>query len=104
MLVNKKYESDTTVSFKLVNGDEIVAKVVNETDTHFEVSKPCTIVPGQQGIGLMQSLFTGDMSLSMAVISKAHVMFHAKTVKEVENHYIKTTTGIEPVTAGSIVT
>jgi hypothetical protein len=103
MLVNKKYDSDTIVSFKLVNGDEIVAKVINETDTGYEISKPCTIVPGQQGIGLMQSLFTGDLSLSTTVISKTHVMFHAKTVKEIENHYIKTTTGIEPVSAGSIV-
>jgi hypothetical protein len=31
-------------------------------------------------------------------------MMHAPTVKDVQNHYIKTTTGIEPVGAGGIIT
>jgi hypothetical protein len=31
-------------------------------------------------------------------------MMHAPTVKDVQNHYIKTTTGIEPVSAGGIIT
>lgn len=94
---------DTVVSFKLVNGDEIVAKVVEETANEFTISKPCTVMPSQQGLGLMQSLFTSDLNKSIS-LAKNHVMLYAPTVEAVVNHYIQTTTGIEPVTAGGIIT
>ena len=102
MLVSK-YEENQIVSFKLVNGDEIVAKVVEENADGFTVSKPCTVMPSQQGIGLLQSLFTSNLDENV-VIDKKHIMLHAETIKDIENHYLKTTTGIEPVSAGAIVT
>ena len=55
MLTTNGYNKDTIVSFKLVNGDEVVAKVVEDTATHYVVSKPCTVVPSQKGLGLIQS-------------------------------------------------
>ena len=103
MLVTNKYEKDQVVSFKIMNGDELVAKIVEETDDAFVISKPTTVMPSQQGLGLMQSLFTSDLNKNIR-LSKNHVMMHSPTVKDVENHYIKTTTGIEPVTAGGIIT
>lgn len=103
MLATKSYDKDTVVSFKIVNGDEIVAKVLEETETDFVISKPTTVMPSQQGIGLLQSLFTSDLNKSIR-LNKAHVMLHNPTVEDVKNHYIKTTTGIEPVSAGGIIT
>jgi hypothetical protein len=96
MLQSNAYSKDTIVSFKLVNGDEIVAKVLEETADSFTVAKPCTVVPSQQGLGLLQSLFTSDLTKNIA-LSKNHVMLHSVTQKDIENHYIQTTTGIEPV-------
>ena len=103
MLEKQGYAKDTVVSFKLVNGDEIVAKIIEENANGFIVSKPCTVMPSQQGLGLLQSLFTSDLNKSIR-LEKRHVMMHAPTVKDVQNHYIKTTTGIEPVSAGGIIT
>jgi len=103
MLVSKPYEENQIVSFKLVNGDEVVAKVVEEQAEAFIVSKPCTVMPSQQGIGLLQSLFTSSLD-SNVTLDKKHIMLHAPTIKDIENHYVKTTTGIEPVNAGAIVT
>jgi hypothetical protein len=103
MLEKTGYSKDTTVSFKLVNGDEIVAKIVEETHDSFVVNKPTTVMPSQQGLGLIQSLFTCDLNKTIT-LDKSHVMMHAPTVKDVENHYIKTTTGIEPVSKGGIIT
>jgi hypothetical protein len=103
VLVTNKYEKDQVVSFKIINGDELVAKIVEETDDAFVINKPTTVMPSQQGLGLMQSLFTSDLNKNIR-LSKSHVMMHAPTIKDVENHYIKTTTGIEPVTAGGIIT
>ena len=103
MLVTNKYDKDDVISLKLVNGDEIVARIVDEDADSFVVNKPCTVMPSQQGLGLMQSLFTSDINKNIK-ISKNHVMLHAPTIKDVENHYIKTTTGIEPVSPGGIIT
>lgn len=104
MLNSKKYEKDTIVSFKVVNGDEIIAKIVEENDQGFVLSKPCTVMPSQQGIGLIQSLFTGDLENSSVLLSRSHIIIHAPAIKDIEAHYLKTTTGIEPVSAGGIVT
>lgn len=103
LITNEKYSQDDIVTFKIVNGDEIVAKIVEESDDAFTVIKPCTVMPSQQGLGLLQSLFTSDLNKSIR-LEKRHVMMHAPTVKDVQNHYIKTTTGIEPVSAGGIIT
>lgn len=103
MLEKQGYAKDTIVTFKIVNGDEIVAKVSEETASAFTINKPCTVMPSQQGLGLMQSLFTSDLNKSIS-LQKSHVMMHSPTVEDVRNHYIKTTTGIEPVTSGGIIT
>lgn len=103
MLKAPKYEKDRVVSFKLVNGDEIVAKIVEDSDTTFVISKPCTVIPSPQGMALLQSLYTSDLNSSIT-IEKQHVMLHAPTVEQVQNHYIQTTTGIEPASAGAIIT
>lgn len=97
------YVKEDIVSFKIVNGDEIVAKFIRETDSEFVISKPATVMPSQQGIGLVQSLFTSELDKNIK-LQKSHVMLHSKTIQEIQDHYIKTTTGIEPVSAGRIVT
>jgi len=66
------------------------------------LSKPCTVLPSPKGIGLLQSLFTADQNKNITVQSQ-HVIMHAATTKEVGNHYLEVTTGIKPVTSGSIV-
>lgn len=103
MLESNVYPKDTVISFKLVNGDEIVAKIVEETSDKFVINKPCTVMPSQQGIGLLQSLFTSDLNKSVS-LAKIHVMLHSPTIEAIVNHYIQTTTGIEPVTKGGIIT
>lgn len=103
MLASNSYTKDAIVSFKLVNGDEIVAKVLEDNTDNFLISKPCTVMPSQQGLALMQSLFTSDLNKNIR-LDKRHVMLHASTVKDVEDYYIQTTTGITPATAGGIIT
>ena len=103
MLVTSKYDKDDTITFKLTNGDEIVAKIVEDNDQAFVVSKPCTVMPSQQGIGLIQSLFTSELNKNIS-IDKRHVMMSAPTLKDVEEHYVKTTTGIYVPPKGKIIT
>jgi hypothetical protein len=102
MLTNKGYAAGEIACFKLVNGDEIVAKVVESHLTGWTVSRPCTVIPSPQGIGLMQSLFSGDINKDIE-LKKEHVMLHAPVIKQLEDHYLQTITGIQTVSKGPIV-
>lgn len=100
MLINKGYSAGDIVCFKLV-GEEVIAKIVEETADGYVVSKPCTVVPSQQGIGLMQSLISADINNSVT-LNKSHVIMHSPVITDIENHYIRTTTGIQPAKSGII--
>ena len=102
MLINKGYSSGDVLCFKVVNGDEIVAKIVEETETGFLVSRPCTVIPSQQGIGLIQAMFSVDPEIDIQV-AKSHVMIAAPTFDKLQSHYIQVTTGIQTVSKGSII-
>ena len=103
MLISKGYSDGDIVCFKLVTGDEIVAKIVNQRPDGFEVTRPCTVIPSQQGLGLMQSLISADINNNVTLKSE-HIIMHGPVIKDIENHYIQTTTGIQPATKGGIIT
>lgn len=103
MLVSKGYQEGDIVSFKLITGDEVVARIIDAGPLGFEVSKPCTVMPSPQGMGLIQSLFTAEADVNV-ILQKEHVIMHAPAIDAMQKHYIKTTTGIEPITRGSIIT
>lgn len=103
MLVsNQKYTSGDVVSFKMVNGDEVIAKVLEETVDGWQVASPCTVMPAQQGLGLMQSLFSAKDDAKV-FLNRTHIMFHAESLEQMRVHYIKTTTGVDVIPKQSII-
>ena len=102
MLFKKPYNENDIVGFKLVNGDEVVARVISVSDDSWTVNKPCTLIPSPQGIGLMQSMFSADINTEIE-LNKQHVMFHAPVIKQMQDHYIQTTTGIQTVSKGPMI-
>ena len=101
MLLSKGYSDNEIVAFKLVNGDEIVAKIVENKPDGWVIHKPCTVVPSQQGLGLIQTMFSADINNNVELKSE-HVMMHCTVLKALEDHYLTTTTGIS-VGRGPIV-
>lgn len=101
MLINKGVSAGDIVCFKISNGDEVVAKIVEEKTDGFVVSKPCTVIPSQQGLGLMQTLFCAELNTNIT-LNRNHIVMYAPVIKDIENHYIRTTTGIEPASKGII--
>ena len=91
-----KVELDQVYTLKIANGDEIVAKITAEDDATYTVSKPLTIVPSQQGINMMNSLFTADPDKNVS-INKQQVSIIAPSREEVCDSYLEATTGIKPV-------
>ena len=103
MLVNKKkYEDGATVTFKIVNGDEIVARLVREDETGLLVSNPMAVIMAQKGLMLVPALFTVETGQEIHVDFR-HIMFHSVTNDQMSMHYVEQTTGIKPVTRGSII-
>ena len=98
MLIKKPNAPGDILAFKLINGDEVVAKLVETTTDGFVVSKPCTVLPSPKGMGLVQSLFTASQDLEVR-LQNQHVIMHGPVVQEIRDYYIKTTTGIETVSS-----
>jgi hypothetical protein len=97
MLISKSsYDVGDIITFKIVNGDELVARLVEQNDTGFIVDRPCTVVPSPKGIGLIQSLFTAELEQKIT-LDKQHVIMHAASIKDMRNHYIQTTSGISVI-------
>ena len=102
LIANSKYTVGDIVAVKLVNGDEVVAKLTKETDTDYYLDRPCVIVGSAKGIALIQAMFSLAKDKSISV-NKEHVMMTCEAMVEMRDHYTEVTTGIKPVTAGSII-
>jgi hypothetical protein len=98
----EKIETNQVYCFKLVNGDEVIGRLLSYTDQHYEVSRPVTVLPSGQGIGLIQSLFSMRPD-SEVKISRDHVMIFCDIDPRMRDHYIQTTTGIQPVSSDKMI-
>lgn len=104
MLVsNSRIAVGDIAAFKLVNGDEVIGKIVELKDSGFLVNRPMVIIPGSKGLMLMQAMFSLNKDKSVE-ISREHVMMSCEVIDELRDHYTETTTGIKPITKGSIIT
>jgi len=97
-----KLALDEVYTLKIANGDEIVAKITAEDDTTYTVTRPLTVVPGPQGINMMNSLFTANPD-KLVTINKQQVSIIAPSRDEVCDSYIEATTGIKPVRSSKIL-
>jgi len=93
MLQTSQYKKGDIVAFKLTNGEEIIAKIVENNDTNYLISKPVTIAPSQQGLQFMQGFFTANQDKDVT-LNKSAVVMTASPVDEVEKSYTEATTGI----------
>ena len=103
LIAKSKIKPGDVATFKLSNGDELVAKVEATTPAgDFVLNKPHSVIPSQQGVGLYPSLITADPDSNLS-IAASHVMMCAPTVPEIEAHYIKMTTGVVVAPKQSII-
>jgi hypothetical protein len=89
-------EAGNTYTMRMGYGEEIVAKIISIDADTYTLSKPVAVVPGQQGIQLMNSLFTADPEQDVTV-NKSSVAMIAPVREDVGDSYLEATTGIKPV-------
>ena len=96
MLISKGVAVGEVVTLKLTSGEELVAKLSEETDAYYKLSRPMVIGMGQQGPGLMPYLFTvhpdKDVKLSKLTVTVAEA-----TDETFAKQFLETTSGIKLV-------
>lgn len=101
-LEKSKFTEGDTVSLKLISGDEVIGKFVKEDMTTITLNKPVMLAMTQKGPAMAPIMMTVNPDNEYA-INKSAVLFQGSTVKEIAEQYIFQTTGIQPVSAGSII-
>jgi hypothetical protein len=95
-------EKDAVYTFKLVNADEIVCKVLEINEQTYVVSSPLSAVPTEKGVQLIFTIFTGNPRENVT-INKLAIAMICETREEVKDHYLEATTGIKPIRKPSII-
>ena len=93
LLINKGTAVGEIVTLKIISGAEIIAKLEEETDTHYKLSKPMVLNVTQQGMALMPYILSVDPEIKVDM-SKANVCMIAPTEKQFSDGYTQNTTGI----------
>jgi hypothetical protein len=90
------FEINKVYTIKLNSGEEMIAKVLNTTDTESVVtlSDPVSIAPGQQGMQMIPSMFTAEPGKSVTLNTNSITMY-AETEDSIKMKYIEATTGIK---------
>lgn len=93
MLLEQPYKINDVITIKLASGEELVGKLVEETDAFIKLKTPLTLVASQQGLGLQQFLFTGDPEGTIKIGQNA-ITVMTKTVDNFAKLYTERTTGL----------
>ncbi len=92
MLIDKGCSPGDTVSIKLVNGDEIITRLEEETGDTVKINRPLAITIGPQGLGMIPWMFLAEKDTF--TLQKSHLFCMAKAKKDAAAQYIQGTTGI----------
>jgi uncharacterized alpha/beta hydrolase family protein len=96
MLIDKGVSAGEVVTLKLTSGEELVARLDEETPTHYKLTKPMVIGMGQSGPGLMPYLFTVSQDKTIPLL-KSTVTVAVSSDKIFADQYIQSTTNIKLV-------
>jgi hypothetical protein len=94
MLIDRGLSSGEIVSMKLSSGEELIAKLVEETSVGYKISKPLVLSASSQGIGMIPFMFTVDIEKDFTIF-KNSVITIVNSDKRFADQYIQGTTGIK---------
>jgi len=96
MLIDKGVSIGEVITLKLTSGEELVAKLTEEKDSYYKLSKPMVIAMGAKGPGLMPYLFTVHPDKEVK-ISKVTVTVAEATDETFAKQFLESTSGIKLV-------
>jgi hypothetical protein len=96
MLIDKGVSVGEVITLKLTSGEELVAKLAEETSIYYKLSKPMVIGMGQQGPGLMPYLFTVSPEKEVKLLKNTVTVAEA-TDEVFAKQFLESTSGIKLV-------
>ena len=94
--------NNNVYTFKMTSGEEIVAKVVEQTSSEIFIENPVSVTPTQTGMGFVPSVFTIGKDIQVQINTVAIAMA-ALTDENIKMKYIEATTGIKVQSSKIIV-
>jgi len=101
MLINKPLSPNDIITLKLVTGEEVIAKFLEDTGTNHRLHKPLVLSITPNGVAMTPFLFTAEIEGDIT-IPKTAIIATAATDKQTAGQYIKGTTGIQPVSGNGL--
>lgn len=94
--MTKQIENNHIYTFKLLTGEEFVARVLEQAPDHMIIEHPILTVLSPQGLQMMPALFSANQDKSVRLNNSSWAMI-AESREDVRNSWIQATTGIAPV-------
>jgi len=88
--------TDEIYTFKLITGEELVARVQEINSDHMIIQHPILTVLSTQGLQMMPALFSSNQDKNVRLNNSSWAMI-AETRDDVRDSWIQATTGIAPV-------
>lgn len=92
MLITKGVTAGEVVSIKLISGEELIAKLEEETSDYIKINRPLLVSLGPQGLGMIPFVFLANSDTLK--LNMNHVMVLSTSKKDAADQYIQGTTGI----------
>jgi hypothetical protein len=92
MLLEKPITAGDVVSIKLINGDEIIARLESETAEEIKINRPLALTMSSGGLGMIPWIFLGNKET--ITLKKDHYFVMVPSKKEAADQYMQGTTGI----------
>ena len=87
---------DQIYTFKLMTGEELVARISAINADHMIIDHPISTVLSPQGLQMMPTLFSADQEQKVRLNNHSWAMI-AEARTDVRDSWIQATTGIAPV-------
>lgn len=94
MLIDKGISAGEVVTIKLISGEEMLARYVEENDKQYKLNKPMVLSMGPQGMGMIPFAITVDMEKEVK-LNRSAVIAIEPTEKQFADAYVQNTTGIK---------
>lgn len=94
--MTRQIEQNDIYTFKLITGEELVARVLEINPDHMIIEHPIMTVISQQGLQMMPALFSANQDKTVRLNNSSWAMI-AEPRDDVKDSWIQATTGIAPV-------
>ena len=91
------------VSLKLIGGDEVIGKMISDTNGNVILDKPVVLAMGQNGPTMVPYMLTADPGVYEFTFKEQHIVHQVPTAKSLGSQYVQGTTGIVQASASDLI-